>query len=49
MLIEISQIISPKLLDILARMGHGDEIILADVHFPGETYNDNVIRVIVKE
>jgi L-fucose mutarotase len=25
-------------------MGHGDEIVLADAHFPGETYNKNVIR-----
>jgi L-fucose mutarotase len=25
-------------------MGHGDEIVLADAHFPGETYNDRVIR-----
>jgi L-fucose mutarotase len=25
-------------------MGHGDEILLADAHFPGESYNDNVIR-----
>ncbi len=45
----MSPIISPKLLEILARMGHGDEIILADANFPGKTYNDNVIRVNVKE
>jgi len=25
-------------------MGHGDEIVLADAHFPGETFNDRVIR-----
>jgi L-fucose mutarotase len=25
-------------------MGHGDEIVLADAHFPGETYNANVVR-----
>jgi L-fucose mutarotase len=25
-------------------MGHGDEIVLADAHFPGETFNKNVIR-----
>ena len=28
----------------MARMGHGDEIVLADAHFPGDTFNDNVIR-----
>ncbi len=44
MLKGISPIISPELLGVLTRMGHGDEIILADAHFPGETYNDNVIR-----
>jgi len=25
-------------------MGHGDEIVLADAHFPGESVNSNVIR-----
>lgn len=44
MLKGISPLISPKLLEVLARMGHGDEIILADAYFPGETYNDNVLR-----
>lgn len=44
MLKGISPILSPKLLETLARMGHGDEIILADAHFPGETFNQNVIR-----
>ena len=44
MLKGINPIISPKLLEVLARMGHGDEIILADAHFPGETYNDYVLR-----
>ena len=44
MLKGISHLISPELLANLARMGHGDEIILADAHFPGETFNDNVLR-----
>ena len=44
MLKGISPIISPKLLETLARMGHGDEIILADAHFPAESFNDNVLR-----
>ncbi|MFA6404068.1 MAG: L-fucose mutarotase [Salinivirgaceae bacterium] len=44
MLKGISNLISPKLLETLARMGHGDEIILADAHFPGETFNKNVLR-----
>lgn len=44
MLKGISPLISPELLAVLARMGHGDEIVLADAHFPGDTFNDNVIR-----
>ncbi|MBS2099833.1 L-fucose mutarotase [Carboxylicivirga linearis] len=44
MLKGISPIISPDLLSVLARMGHGDEIVLADAHFPGETFNSNVLR-----
>ncbi len=28
----------------LSRMGHGDEIVLADAHFPGESCNDRVLR-----
>ncbi len=44
MLKGISPLISPKLLATLARMGHGDEIVLADAHFPGDTFNNFVIR-----
>lgn len=44
MLKGISPLISPELLAILARMGHGDEIVLADAHFPGESFNDRVLR-----
>jgi len=44
MLKGISPLISPELLAVLARMGHGDEIVLADAHFPGETINNRVIR-----
>ena len=44
MLIGISPLISPDLLALLHRMGHGDEIILADAHFPGETYGKRVLR-----
>ncbi|HEY5590134.1 MAG TPA: RbsD/FucU domain-containing protein, partial [Paludibacter sp.] len=44
MLKGISPLISPELLSVLARMGHGDEIVLADAHFPGETFNPRVLR-----
>jgi L-fucose mutarotase len=43
MLKGISPLISPELLAVLARMGHGDEIILADAHFPGEMFNCRVL------
>ena len=44
MLKKISPLFSPELLATLYRMGHGDEIVLADAHFPGDTMNENVIR-----
>lgn len=44
MLKGISPLISPELLEVMARMGHGDELILADAHFPGESFNDRVLR-----
>ena len=44
MLIGIDPIISPELLDALFRMGHGDEIVLADAFFPGDSMNSYVIR-----
>jgi L-fucose mutarotase len=44
MLKGISPLISPELLKVLAEMGHGDEIILADAHFPGYTYCRRVLR-----
>ncbi|CAG0937630.1 L-fucose mutarotase [Thermoflexales bacterium] len=44
MLLGISPLFSPELLAILYRMGHGDEIVLADAHFPGETYGKRVLR-----
>ncbi len=44
MLIGIAPCISPELLSVLARMGHGDEIVLADAFFPGDSCNARVIR-----
>lgn len=44
MLKGISPLISPDLLAVLARMGHGNEIVLADAHFPGETFNACVLQ-----
>ena len=44
MLKGISPLLSPELLATLNRMGHGDSIILADAHFPGESFNEYVLR-----
>lgn len=44
MLKGISPLLSPDLLACLSRMGHGDEIVLADAHFPGHAVNEHVLR-----
>ncbi len=44
MLRNIDPVISPELLDVLFRMGHGDEIVLADAFFPGDSFGKRVIR-----
>ena len=44
MLKGISPLISPELLCTLYRMGHGDEIVFADAHFPGESLNKTIVR-----
>jgi L-fucose mutarotase len=44
MLKGISPYLSPDLLKVLAEMGHGDEIVLADAHFPGHSLNARTLR-----
>ena len=44
MLKGISPLFSPELLAAIYRMGHGDEIVFADAHFPGHSTNKQVIR-----
>ncbi len=44
MLKGISPLFSPEFLAAIYRMGHGDEIVLADAHFPGDTMNRFVLR-----
>jgi len=44
MLKGISPVLSPELLKVLAEMGHGDEIVLADAHFPGHSVNARTLR-----
>jgi L-fucose mutarotase len=40
----IASCISPDLLKTLSEMGHGDEILLADAHFPRHTLNARLLR-----
>ena len=44
MLKGIPSIISPELLKILMEMGHGDEIVIGDGNFPGQSINPNCVR-----
>ncbi|MGL1892417.1 MAG: L-fucose mutarotase [Spirochaetaceae bacterium] len=44
MLRGIDPVISPELLDLLFKMGHGDEIVIADAFFPGDTFGKKVVR-----
>ena len=44
MLKNISPLISPDLLKELCKMGHGDEIVLSDAHFPAYSFNDVIFR-----
>lgn len=44
MLKGISPLLSPELLSVLARMGHGDDIVIADGNFPAESVGQRVVR-----
>ena len=44
MLKGIPPIISPELLKILAEMGHGDELVISDAHFPAYSVSRQVVR-----
>jgi L-fucose mutarotase len=44
MLKGIDPVVSPDLLKVLAEMGHGDEVVLADAHFPGHSLHGRVLR-----
>lgn len=44
MLKGVSPVVSPSLLKALAEMGHGDEIVFSDAHFPAHSLNANVLR-----
>ena len=44
MLIGVSPVISPELISVLHRMGHGDEIVLSDAFYPADSCNARVLR-----
>ncbi len=44
MLRGIPPVLPPELLKILAEMGHGDELVLADGNFPAFAHPDRVVR-----
>ncbi len=45
MLKGLSPLLSPDLLHVLASMGHGDEIVLADANFPAATHARRLVRL----
>ena len=45
MLKGVPAIIPPELLKVLSEMGHGDEIVISDAHFPACSVNSRVIHV----
>ncbi|MDK2953926.1 RbsD/FucU family protein [Kosmotoga sp. DU53] len=44
MLKNIPRVISPDLMTVLMKMGHGDEIVLVDANFPAESLGPQVVR-----
>ncbi len=45
MLKGLSPLLSPDLLHVLASMGHGDELVLADANFPAATHAKRLVRL----
>ncbi len=44
MLKRIPPILSPELMDVLMRMGHGDELVIADGNYPSEANAKRLVR-----
>lgn len=44
MLKNINPIVEPELLYMLAKMGHGDEIVFSDIHFPAYSFGEQVLQ-----
>jgi L-fucose mutarotase/ribose pyranase (RbsD/FucU family) len=45
MLKNLSPLLSPDLLHVLASMGHGDEMVLADANFPATTHARRLVQL----
>lgn len=45
MLKNISPLLGPDALHILASMGHGDDLVIADANFPGATFGKRLVRL----
>lgn len=45
MLKGIPKALTPELLKLLAEMGHGDTLVVADAHFPAESIGKRVIQL----
>lgn len=45
MLKGVPSLLSPELMAILMRMGHGDDLVIADGNFPAETMGKRLVRV----
>ena len=45
MLKNIDPLLTPELLSVLRRMGHGDEIAIVDANFPAETNARRLVRL----
>ena len=45
MLKGLSPLLSPDLLHVLASMGHGDELVLADANFPAATHAKRLVQL----
>src|SRR4051812_2557207 len=44
MLKGIPTVLSPELLYVIAKMGHGDELVLADGNFPADSHAQRIVR-----
>ena len=45
MLKGIDPLLGPDLLHVLAAMGHGDEIVIADANFPADSHAERLVRL----